>query len=79
MTIAQIRNVVRALPFKPFTICLTDGREFYIPHPECIAIPPEASRTFIVAQGDEDYAIIDLLLVTSIDFRSTKTRRRRRA
>lgn len=31
-------------------------------------IPPEASRTFVVAESGEDYSIIDLLLVTSIDF-----------
>jgi len=68
MTIDQLRKTAKAEPFLPFTICLADGRRFCIRHPECILIPLEASRTFVVAESGEDYSIIDVLLVTSIDF-----------
>ena len=77
MTIDQIRKATRAQPFRPFTVCLADGRQMRVRHPECIMIPPEASRTFIVAQEGEDYTIIDLLLVTSLDFKNGKTARRK--
>ncbi len=76
MTIEQLRRVTRAQPFKPFTISLTDGRRFYVAHPECLALPPRTSRTFIVAQSDEEYIIIDLLLVTLLDFGRRNPRRR---
>ena len=75
MTIDQLRKAVRAEPFKRFTICLTDGRQFQVAHPECVAIPPNASRTFVVAGPGEDYRIIDLLPVTSIDYTIRKSRR----
>lgn len=75
MTIEQLRIAVRHEPFKPFVICLADGRQFRVPHPECIMIPPKASRTFVVASRGEDYRIIDLLLVTSIDYTNGKTRK----
>ncbi len=75
MTIAQLRKAVRAAPFKPFTICLTDGRQFRVSHPECVAITPNARRTFVVAGRGEDYRIVDLLLVTSIDYTDGKARR----
>ena len=78
MTIEQLRKAVRIEPFMPFIICLTDGRKFRIPHPECIAIPPKASRTFVVSGQGEDYRIIDLLLVTSIDYTNGKTSRRKK-
>ena len=81
MTMEQLRGAMRAQPFKPFAICLTDGRQLLVPHPECVMVPPEASRTFVVAAQGEDYRIIDLLLVTSLDFgdgRRSNGRRRRR-
>jgi hypothetical protein len=76
MTIDQLRKAVRAEPFRPFTISLTDGRRFDVPHREFIWIPPEAARTIGVAGSGEDYSIIDLLLVTSLDFDRAKSRRR---
>ena len=39
-----------------------------MPHPECVMIGREAGRTFGVAGEGEDYNIVDLLLVTSIDY-----------
>ena len=68
MTIDRVREVARAVPFKAFILSLTDGRRFRVRHPECIMIPPEASRTVVVAESGESYSIVDLLLVTSIDF-----------
>lgn len=68
MTINQLRNAVKAEPFRPFTVSLTDGRSVRVRQPECIFIPLEASRTFIVAESGEDYSIIDLPFVTSLDF-----------
>jgi hypothetical protein len=80
MTLEQLRMAVGAQPFLPFQINLADGREFRVGHPECILIPPQASRTFVVAESGEDYTIIDLLLVTSLAFGNgnAKTRSRRR-
>jgi len=68
MTLEQLRKATKSEPFQPFTISLTDGRRFRVPHPEFVWIPPEAARTFHVAGRGEDYRVIDLLLVTSIDF-----------
>jgi hypothetical protein len=78
MTIDQLRKAAKAEPFLTFTISLADGRRLRVKHPECILIPPEASRTFVVAESGEDYSIIDLLLVTSIDFGNGKDVRRNR-
>jgi len=78
MNIDRLRNAIRAQPFQPFTICLADGREFRIPRPDCVMISPDATRSFGVAGPKEDYRIVNLLLVSSLDFVNGKPRRRRR-
>ena len=75
MTIDRVRQVARATPFKPFTMSLTDGRRFRVRSPEFIMITPEASKTVVVAKSGEEYSIIDLLLVTSLDFGNGKGKR----
>lgn len=74
MTIDHLRKAATAHPFVPFTVSLGDGRRFFIGHPENIMITAEASRTFVVAESGEDYSIIDLLLVTSIDYGKRSSR-----
>lgn len=78
MTIEQLRKAVKTQPFRPFIICLADGRQFRVRSPEYIWLTPEAQRTFQVAESGEDYRIIDLLMVTSIDFVNGKATRRKK-
>ena len=68
MTIDQLRDAHRAHPFKPFKICLTDGRQIPVPHPEFLFILPGRSRTVVVATSSGTAKMIDALLVTSLDF-----------
>ncbi|MEX2287766.1 MAG: hypothetical protein WD648_11800 [Planctomycetaceae bacterium] len=68
MTIEQLRQVYRAEPFRPFTMHLADGRDLTVKHREFLAISP-SGRTVIVYQPDDSFNIVDLLLVTDIEFR----------
>ena len=76
--IEQLRKAIRTDEFRPFTVTLADGRRFHVGHPELIAIGKEATRTFILAGPGEDYSVIDLLLVTSLDFEGSKISKGRR-
>ena len=76
MTIDRLRGAVKAAPFRQFYVCLADGRRFKVSHPERILITPDAARTFVLAERGEDYRIIDLLLVSSIDCVNGHPRRR---
>jgi hypothetical protein len=78
MTIDRLREAAKAQPFRPFTISLADGRRLTVPHPEFVWVPPNASRTFYVAGTGERESIVDLLLVTSIDFGNGKDVQRNR-
>lgn len=78
MTIEQLRKAHQTRPFKPFTICLADGRGIPVPHPEFLLLLPKARRTFVIGTSDDTYRVVDVLLVTSLDFEDGKPARRGR-
>jgi hypothetical protein len=66
MTIDQLKTVVEAQPFRPFTIHMGDGRNFLVKHRDFISRSP-AGRTLIVYGEDDSFSILDLLLVTELE------------
>ncbi len=77
MTIEQLRAAYNADPFQPFVIHLADGREVAVRHREFI-MPAPSGRTLIVFQPDDTWNVIDLLLVTDLEFKSRGDAKRRR-
>jgi hypothetical protein len=69
MTIEQLRQAYQARPFRPFVLHLADGREVPVRSPEFMMTAP-SGRTVVVMQPDETLNIIDLLLVTELEFRA---------
>lgn len=67
MTTEQLANAYQTKPFRPFTIHLADGRSLPVSSQEFI-MAPQSSRTFVVYQPDGCFHIIDLLLVTGLEF-----------
>lgn len=62
MTIQQLR----AVPFRPFTVHMADGRSFPVPHPDFLLMSPSGRMAFAFGQEDE-CSILDLLLMTEIE------------
>lgn len=60
----EIRACLRAVPFRPFIIRVTDGREFPVPHPDFLTVTPRG--TILFEHGD-DSAYISPLHVVSVD------------
>ena len=77
MTTEQIDKVHKAQPFRPFTIRLADGTKHHVSHPELMWRTP-GGRTVFVSSGGENFAIIDILLVTKITHRNGARPRQRR-
>jgi len=68
MTIRQLKEILNASPFEPFTIRTADGRAYYVPHREFVWNPPKSQRTIWVANEDgKTAALLDLLLVTALE------------
>lgn len=72
MTIEQMKNAYQSQPFRPFVLHLADGREIPVHHGEFMMTVP-SGRTVIIAQPDDTVNIIDLLLVTDLEFKPVAT------
>lgn len=63
MTTEQFRAKLNQNPFRPFTIRLADGRAFDVAHRDFAALS-KTGRTVIVFQDEENYSVLDLLLMS---------------
>jgi hypothetical protein len=61
-----IREHLRAVPFEPFAIQMTDGRRFEVPHPDFAAINPQGTD-FAAFRANGTTAILSTLLIASIE------------
>jgi hypothetical protein len=52
MTVEEVMQYRRAVPFRPFVVALKDGRRFVVPIPE--AIGRNSASTWISVAADED-------------------------
>jgi hypothetical protein len=68
MTVEQFRAALRSQPFRPFAVHLADGRELVVQHPE-LALPTPSGRTAVIVQPDDTVNVVDLLLVTGLEYR----------
>jgi hypothetical protein len=60
----ELSDLVRAVPFRPFTIGLADGSQFTIDHPEWIAF--RGGRTAVVIDRDDRVHLIDVMLALKV-------------
>ena len=70
MTVEQLNNAKNASPFRPFNIRVADGRTFPVRHPDFLSRSP-SGRTIIVHGDNDSYSVLDLLLVTELEFQGT--------
>ena len=65
MHVEQVKKAHAHIPFRPFTICMSDQRRFEIQHPEYLWIIP-GGRTVAVADEAGAVELIDLVHVSSL-------------
>jgi hypothetical protein len=70
MTAHDIREAADAQPFRPFKLRLAGGPAIKVAHPDFIAVHPKG-RTVIVFGNDESYRIVDVMMVSEIEFSHT--------
>ena len=64
-----VRAAVQARPFVPFGLRMPDGRLVHVPSPECAFLVPN-SRNIVVAQSAGTFNVIDMFLVTDLEYRT---------
>jgi len=63
MTRQQVESAVAS--GVPFTLRMADGKEYTVPHPDYISLPPKGSYV-IAYEDDGHYAILPLLTMTGL-------------
>jgi hypothetical protein len=66
MTTDQFQATLHQTPFQPFTIRMADGRAFEVSHRDFVSRSP-SGRTVIVHHENEDYSVLDLLLMSELE------------
>lgn len=64
MDLNSICTALRQVPFKPFVLCLADGRRVPVKHPEFVAMN---QRIVIVTDEESDTKILEPLLIVSLE------------
>jgi hypothetical protein len=67
MELSAIRDAMQAMPFRPFSLRLADGRELFIRHPEFIAIAPNGWSAVVYDDMDSRMSILEPQLIVSIE------------
>lgn len=62
---ADIRKLVAAVPFIPFTIHLADGGQLKVPTVDHIAVGPAGGRVIVFGDNDQ-HDVISALMITRI-------------
>ena len=63
--IAEIRKMIAAQPFVPFTIHSADGAELPVPTVDHVAVPPAGGRVFVFGDND-DYEVLSPLWISRL-------------
>jgi hypothetical protein len=74
--IPMLRELLAADPFRPFVVCLTDGRKLRVDHPDFLLITP-SGRLVWEGRTENEFAMAMPLHVTGI--KHAPRRRRGRA
>jgi hypothetical protein len=69
MDLNSIRNALREEPFRPFDLCLADGRRVPVNHPEFVAMN---QRIVIVTDEESATKILEPLLIVSLEPRTRR-------
>ena len=64
MDLNSIRNALREQPFRPFELCLADGRRIPVTHPEFVAMN---QRIVIVTDEQSATKTLEPLLIVSLE------------
>jgi hypothetical protein len=75
MTVQEFRSVFEAVPFRPFSVFLADGREVAIRHEDYASLSP-TGRTLIVYQDDDSFQVLDLMLATGVEVNGKRAKKK---
>lgn len=68
MTKEEMRETMKATPFRPFAVRMADGSRYEVPTPDHVSLSPEGR--ILVIHIDDISKILDVALVTGIELQT---------
>lgn len=59
----EVRKLVHAIPFVPFIVKTSDGKQYRIKHPDYVAISPKGGRITVYADEETSTTLSALHIV----------------
>jgi hypothetical protein len=69
-TANQVREAIKAQPFRPFLVRLVDGRSYQVPHPDFAMLSP-VGRELLFVGDDAGIHQINVLLIVEVETPAT--------
>jgi hypothetical protein len=67
MSAAELKQLLHATPFRPFTVYLASNKAFAVKHTDFAALSP-TGRTLVVFRSDDDaFDILDVPLIARVE------------
>ncbi len=77
MTTGQLKEHLEASPFRPFKTITAGGHGIRVPHGDYVSVGPR-DGTVIVWTNNEGFSVVDVMLVTHLEFAQPKASKARR-
>jgi hypothetical protein len=71
VTTEQLKEYLEGSPFQPFKIVSADGHEIEVPHSDYVSLGP-GGRTAVVWKANDAFSVVDMALVTRLEFAQPK-------
>ncbi len=67
MSADELRRLLRAVPFRPFTVHLPSDRAFPVPHSEFAVLTPPGRILIVLHAEDNAFDILDVPLIARVE------------
>lgn len=65
----ELRQLLRASPFRPIKVCTGGNKKYSIPHPEFAALSPEGDTLIVFLPERGGHDVVDVPQIERIDVR----------
>jgi hypothetical protein len=63
----EIRKLLSATPFAPFTVVMVNNKSFTVRHPEFALLTPNGRTLIIAPESDEGVDMLDVPLISRVE------------
>ena len=71
MNAAELKQLLHATPFRPFTVFLLSEKAFVVPHVDFAALSPTGRTLIVFRKEDGAFDILDVPLIARLEVQET--------